>query len=132
MTTYNAKTAYLLVFCSLITNVLAVNAETLKMDVVNYRKTARFVTAKQKREGGGFMVRRALGAQIDNIDPFLMLDHLGPVNYGPGEAIGAPDHPHRGFETVTYIIDGTVLYYILIFEVPCLFSMLSFGYTAIL
>jgi redox-sensitive bicupin YhaK (pirin superfamily) len=35
-----------------------------------------------------------------------MLDHLGPVQYGPGEAVGAPDHPHRGFETVTYILSG--------------------------
>jgi hypothetical protein len=40
------------------------------------------------------------------MDPFLLLDHLGPTDYGPGEAIGAPDHPHRGFETVTYILEG--------------------------
>ena len=39
-------------------------------------------------------------------DPFLMLDHLGPAKYGPGEAVGAPDHPHRGFETVTYVLSG--------------------------
>lgn len=38
---------------------------------------------------------------------FLMLDHFGPVEYGPGEAVGAPDHPHRGFETVTYMLQGT-------------------------
>ena len=37
---------------------------------------------------------------------FLLLDHLGPVTWGPGQAIGAPDHPHRGFETVTYILQG--------------------------
>jgi redox-sensitive bicupin YhaK (pirin superfamily) len=36
------------------------------------------------------------------LDPFLMLDHLGPVEYRPGEAVGAPDHPHRGFETVWF------------------------------
>lgn len=52
------------------------------------------------------MVRRPIGDKIDQCDPFLMLDHLGPVVYGPGEAVGAPDHPHRGFETVTYIIHG--------------------------
>ena len=52
------------------------------------------------------MVRRPIGDKIDACDPFLMLDHLGPVVYGPGEAVGAPDHPHRGFETVTYVIDG--------------------------
>jgi len=40
------------------------------------------------------------------IDPFLLLDHLGPVSWGPGEGIGAPDHPHRGFETVTYLLSG--------------------------
>ena len=40
------------------------------------------------------------------VDPFLLIDEMGPVQYAPGKAIGAPDHPHRGFETVTYIIDG--------------------------
>ncbi len=40
------------------------------------------------------------------VDPFLLLDHLGPVKWGPGEGIGAPDHPHRGFETVTYLLSG--------------------------
>jgi redox-sensitive bicupin YhaK (pirin superfamily) len=39
-------------------------------------------------------------------DPFLLIDEMGPVTYAPGEAIGAPDHPHRGFETVTYILEG--------------------------
>jgi len=43
---------------------------------------------------------------VMQVDPFLLLDELGLVNYAPGEAIGAPDHPHRGFETVTYMIDG--------------------------
>jgi redox-sensitive bicupin YhaK (pirin superfamily) len=41
------------------------------------------------------------------VDPFLLLDHLGPVTWGPGEGIGAPDHPHRGFETVTYLLSGS-------------------------
>ena len=40
------------------------------------------------------------------MDPFLLIDEMGPMIYGPGEAIGAPDHPHRGFETVTYVLDG--------------------------
>ena len=43
---------------------------------------------------------------LDQIDPFLLLDHLGPTEWGPREAIGAPDHPHRGFETVTYLLAG--------------------------
>ncbi len=72
------------------------------------RSITRLETARQKREGGGFLVRRPVGDKIDfgACDPFLMLDHMGPADYGPGEAVGAPDHPHRGFETVTYIIEG--------------------------
>lgn len=45
---------------------------------------------------------------LDQLDPFLLLDRMGPVEHGPGEAKGAPDHPHRGFETVTYILEGAV------------------------
>ena len=56
-------------------------------------------------EGGGFKVRRpaAMGRLMS---PFLLLDEMGPVHYGPGEAVGAPSHPHRGFETVTYLLSG--------------------------
>jgi redox-sensitive bicupin YhaK (pirin superfamily) len=58
-------------------------------------------------EGAGFQVRRPFpGIDHRLTDPFLLLDHLGAVEYAPGEAKGAPWHPHRGFETVTYIIDG--------------------------
>jgi redox-sensitive bicupin YhaK (pirin superfamily) len=58
-------------------------------------------------EGAGFPVRRAFaGIDLRLTDPFLMLDHLGAVDYAPGEAKGAPDHPHRGFETVTYLLEG--------------------------
>ena len=58
-------------------------------------------------EGAGFPVRRAFsGLDLRLTDPFLMLDHLGAVDYAPGEAKGAPDHPHRGFETVTYLLEG--------------------------
>jgi redox-sensitive bicupin YhaK (pirin superfamily) len=64
-------------------------------------------TAHRQQEGGGFIVRRPFPSKgIEFVDPFLMLDELGPIDYAPGEAIGAPDHPHRGFETVTYVIDG--------------------------
>jgi len=58
-------------------------------------------------EGGGFPVRRpsAMGSLMS---PFLLLDEMGPVHWGPGEAIGAPAHPHRGFETVTYMIQGAM------------------------
>jgi len=71
------------------------------------RKVTRVVTSHRQREGGGFVVRRPLGGEVYQIDPFLMLDHLGPVTFAPGEAIGAPDHPHRGFETVTYALKGS-------------------------
>jgi redox-sensitive bicupin YhaK (pirin superfamily) len=58
-------------------------------------------------EGEGFKVRRATaGLDLSWADPFLLLDHMGAVEYAPGEAKGAPDHPHRGFETVTYMLDG--------------------------
>ena len=56
-------------------------------------------------EGGGFRVRRPV-AMGRLMSPFLLLDEMGPVTYGPGEAVGAPDHPHRGFETVTYLLAG--------------------------
>src|SRR5205807_362261 len=60
-----------------------------------------------QREGGGFIVRRPFPSEgLRHADPFLLLDEMGPVDYGPGEATGAPDHPHRGFETVTYVLDG--------------------------
>ena len=58
-------------------------------------------------EGAGFPVRRPFPQTgLLQVDPFLLLDHFGPVKWGPGEAIGAPDHPHRGFETVTYLLSG--------------------------
>lgn len=71
--------------------------------------TSKFhlVPAEQVVEGGGFVVRRPFPVHgLSYVDPFLLIDEMGPVDYAPGEAIGAPDHPHRGFETVTYIIDG--------------------------
>jgi redox-sensitive bicupin YhaK (pirin superfamily) len=58
-------------------------------------------------EGEGFPVRRAFaGVALEDLDPFIHLDQMGEVQYGPGEAKGTPWHPHRGFETVTYMIDG--------------------------
>jgi quercetin 2,3-dioxygenase len=73
----------------------------------NARQVTKIVTAHRQREGGGFIVRRPFpSASLRHADPFLLLDEMGPVEYRPGEAIGAPDHPHRGFETVTYVLDG--------------------------
>ena len=61
-------------------------------------------------EGAGFEVWRPFPGAVDLhvTDPFLLLDQLGPVEYAPGEAKGAPWHPHRGFETVTYVLDGEI------------------------
>jgi quercetin 2,3-dioxygenase len=71
------------------------------------RSVSRVVTSHRQREGGGFIVRRpvpTLGLEL--VDPFLLIDEMGPVDYRPGQAVGAPDHPHRGFETVTYVLAG--------------------------
>ncbi|MSY85340.1 MAG: pirin family protein [Actinobacteria bacterium] len=65
-------------------------------------------TAPQGYEGEGFPVRRAFaGIDLQHLDPFIMMDQMGEVEYAPGEPKGTSWHPHRGFETVTYIIDGT-------------------------
>lgn len=59
-------------------------------------------------EGEGFPVRRAFaGVDLADLDPFIHMDQMGEVEYAPGEPKGTPWHPHRGFETVTYMIDGT-------------------------
>ena len=64
-------------------------------------------TAPQGYEGEGFPVRRAFaGVDMATLDPFIHMDQMGEVEYAPGEPKGTPWHPHRGFETVTYMIDG--------------------------
>lgn len=71
------------------------------------RPVLSVITAHTQQEGGGFTVRRPFPSRgLAQLDPLLMLDEMGPVHYAPGQALGAPDHPHRGFETVTYILDG--------------------------
>lgn len=65
------------------------------------------IEAHRQTEGAGFEVRRPFPTpRLSQLDPFLLLDEMGPVDVEPGEAKGAPDHPHRGFETVTYVIEG--------------------------
>ena len=71
------------------------------------REVSKIVAAHRQEEGAGFIVRRPFpGFGLSHVDPFLLIDEMGPVDYGPGEAVGAPDHPHRGFETVTYALAG--------------------------
>jgi len=73
----------------------------------SYRGVRRVVTAPSGYEGEGFPVRRAFaGVPLHELDPFVHLDQMGEVEYAPGEPKGTPWHPHRGFETVTYMIDG--------------------------
>jgi len=75
--------------------------------LARFRRVERVVDAIQTYEGEGFPVRRPFpGLERAVADPFILLDQMGEVQYAPGEAKGAPDHPHRGFETVTYMIDG--------------------------
>ena len=71
------------------------------------RSVAGVVNSIETLEGGGFLVRRPFPKPaFSEFDPFLLLDEMGPMEVAPGEAKGAPDHPHRGFETVTYLLSG--------------------------
>src|SRR5438874_3658356 len=71
------------------------------------RAIAGIVNSIETLEGGGFLVRRPFPkASFSEFDPFLLLDEMGPMEVAAGEAKGAPDHPHRGFETVTYLLSG--------------------------
>jgi quercetin 2,3-dioxygenase len=73
------------------------------------RSVTQLVHATTQLEGEGMLVTRPFPTpRLDQLDPFLLLDRMGPVTHGPGEAKGAPDHPHRDFETVTYILEGAV------------------------
>src|SRR5688500_4803374 len=73
------------------------------------RSVKNVIPAMETREGAGFRVHRPFPTPaLDHFDPFLLLDEMGPSDLGPGEAKGAPDHPHRGFETVTYLLSGAM------------------------
>ena len=76
-------------------------------EVPSLRNVAKIVNAPQAYEGEGFPVRRAFaGLTAREADPFIHMDQMGEVEYAPGEPKGTPWHPHRGFETFTYLIDG--------------------------
>ena len=73
------------------------------------RSVMSVTTAPSGYEGEGFPVRRAFaGVDLSLLDPFIHMDQMGSVDYGPGEPKGTAWHPHRGFETVTYMLDGTM------------------------
>lgn len=74
---------------------------------VSTATVTRLVDAQRAVEGDGFVVRRPFPTTaLSYIDPFLLFDHMGPAEFAPGEGAGTPWHPHRGFETVTYLLEG--------------------------
>jgi redox-sensitive bicupin YhaK (pirin superfamily) len=93
----------------------AVTADTLTLPRIEElpagagdRPVRSVTTAPRGFEGEGFPVRSAFaGVDLADLDPFIHMDQMGEVDYGPGEPRGTDWHPHRGFETVTYMIDGT-------------------------
>ncbi len=96
----------------------AVTADTLTLPRVGTpalgdteRAVDRITSGPKGLEGEGFPVTRAFaGVSMRDLDPFVHMDQMGEVDYAPGEPKGTPWHPHRGFETVTYMIDGTFLH----------------------
>jgi len=81
--------------------------QDLVSDETKTRSVLQVINAKTTLEGEGFLVHRAFpNGNLREFDPFLLLDEMGPIEISSGEAKGAPDHPHRGFETVTYMING--------------------------
>ena len=75
---------------------------------MNTRSAGEAIEAIETIEGAGFLVHRPFPTRtMMQFDPFLLLDEMGPMDLQPGEAKGAPDHPHRGFETVTYLLSGS-------------------------
>src|SRR6195952_74198 len=89
-------------------NVLALpRLEVVDPTTTPVRKVRTVTTAPRGFEGEGFPVRRAFaGVDLQMLDPFIHMDQMGEVEYAPGEPKGTAWHPHRGFETVTYMIDG--------------------------
>lgn len=79
----------------------------MKTEMSKARAVSGVVEGVETYEGEGFLVRRPFPSRaLSDFDPFLLLDEMGPMDLAPGEAKGAPDHPHRGFETVTYMLSG--------------------------
>ncbi|HLH17215.1 MAG TPA: pirin family protein [Bryobacteraceae bacterium] len=73
----------------------------------NERGVTRVFTAPRTTDGDGVDLRRAFpGPELAELDPFLLLDQMGPMDFAPGDKRGFPPHPHRGFETVTYLLSG--------------------------
>ena len=93
-------------------NVLTLPRVSSPDPVATHQRPVKSVTtAPSGLEGEGFPVRRAFaGVSVSELDPFIHMDQMGEVNYAPGEPKGTAWHPHRGFETVTYMMEGTFLH----------------------
>src|SRR5476649_1429828 len=90
---------------------MAIEVREKEVSAKNSRSVDQVITSIRAREGAGFYIRRPFPtSSLDNVDPFLLLDHMEPMALAPGAAKGAPDHPHRGFETVTYLLEGSMLH----------------------
>ena len=88
-------------------NIMTLKRVRQPKDSAISREVKKIVDAPSGFEGEGFPVKRAFSKlSLESIDPFVMMDQMGEVEYEVGEAKGTPWHPHRGFETVTYLIDG--------------------------
>jgi len=95
----------------------AVTADTLTLPRISAalskrsRSVRSITTAPSGFEGEGFPVRRTFaGVSTADLDPFIMMDQMGEINYAPLEPRGTDWHPHRGFDTVTYLMDGTFVH----------------------
>lgn len=82
---------------------VSINSE----DFDNFRLVSQVIRSERTHDGDGVSLNRSFPNQaISEFDPFLLLDEMGPMYVKPENEIGFPDHPHRGFETVTYLLDG--------------------------
>ncbi|MFI6154023.1 pirin family protein [Kitasatospora sp. NPDC051170] len=92
------------------TNTASTTASTA-VSATRARSIAQVIDPVHTFEGAGFPVRRPFPVPaLPHLDPFLMVDQTGPLDLAPGEAKGAPDHPHRGFQAVSYVIEGAMAY----------------------
>jgi redox-sensitive bicupin YhaK (pirin superfamily) len=97
--------------CSIVSGLMGVNGQvaTSRLETVvdPTRHVVSLTDAPSSLEGEGFPVRRAFaGIPRNLLDPFVHMDQMGEVEYAPGEPKGTPWHPHRGFETFTYLLAG--------------------------
>src|SRR5262249_10583435 len=85
----------------------SINYLEVKINMAKSRGINRVFLARRASDGDGVELRRAFpGRELTELDPFLLLDQMGPMDFAKGDPRGFPPHPHRGFETVTYLLSG--------------------------